>query len=535
MKKRPIFTLAASALAAVLVLGGCAAGDADGGSGSGSDQTLRLMTGEPAGLDPAVTVTQRSLRMMELIYDTLIDYDADNALVPAIAESWDVSEDGLTYVFTIREASFSDGTAITADDVVFSLERARSSETMANTFAVVDSIEASGDLEVTVTLTAPSRVFLNALAAVGQSAILSQATVEASDDYFANPTVTSGPWVLESYTTKSGAKLVANENYWNTGYPIIQNIDYIFNDDNTAMATALETNTADFAFNMKPADAVRLADAGTIQFFEAPSAGLLSWSFDKTKAPFDNVDVRQAVAYLVPREDRLNTCWEGIGAVSFGDQIFEGQDFYTEGANPYDVSKEEAVEIASELLEGAGWVEGSDGVRVSQGVAGVPDGTPLAVNVPYENSWAQARCNTELLQQALAPAGIAITPEAYDAAQFWSDAAAGKFTFWHGGNSYATVDIFFAQTFLCDGSVNALITRWCNPEVDDLITQAQATSDLEEAADLYRQVQDIILEEAPFVTTGGQFAVIGATTKLTDYFPRADASNRGLIFASLTE
>ncbi len=533
MKKRPIYAIAAGALAAVLALGGCATGD--GGSGAGSDQTLRIQAGEPVGLDPAVTVTQRSLRAMELIYDTLVDYDADNQLVPALAESWEVSEDGLSYVFTLRDAKFSDGSAITAADVVFSLERARTSETMANTFAVVESIEETGDKEVTVTLTEPSRVFLNAIAAVGQSVILSQAAVEGDPDYFTSPTVTSGPWTIESYTPKSGAKFVANEHYWNTGFPIIQTIEYTFNDDNTAMATGLETDTIDFAFNMKPADAVRLSDAGTAQYFEAPSAGLLSWSFDKTKAPFDNVDVRQAVAYLVPREDRLQTCWEGIGAVSFGDQIFPGQDFHTQGPDPYDVSKEEALATAIELLEGAGWVEGADGVRVSQGVAGLADGTPLAVNVPYENSWAQARCNTEMLQQSLAPAGIAITPEAYDPAQFWGDAADGKFTFWHGGNSYATVDIFFAQTFLCDGSVNALITRWCNDEVDALIKQAQATSDLDEAAELYRQVQDIIIEEAPFITTGGQFAVIGASTKLTDYYPRADASNRGLIYASLAE
>lgn len=534
MNKRPIFALAAGALAGLLVLSGCAGGG-DGGSGGGSDQTLRIQAGEPVGLDPAVTVTQRSLRVMELIYDTLVDYDADNNLVPALAESWEVSDDGLEYVFTIRDAKFSDGSTITADDVVFSLERARTSETMANTFAVVDSIEATGDKEVTVTLNQPSRVFLNAVAAVGQSAILSKTAVEGNGDYFTSPTATSGPWSLVSYTPKSGAKFTANEHYWNSGYPIIKNLEYTFQDDNTAMATALETDTADFAFNMKPADAVRLQAAGAIQFFEAPSAGLLSWSFEKDKPPFDSVDVRQAIAYLVPRDERLQTCWEGIGAVSYGDQIFPGQTFYTKGAEPYKVSKDEGLAKAIELLEKAGWVEGPDGVRVSQGVAGLPDGTPLAANVPYENTWAQARCNTELLQQSLAPAGIVITPEAYDSAQFWSDAAAGKFTFWHGGNSYATVDIFFAQTFLCDGSVNPLITRWCNEEVDALIRAAQETSDLEEAAELYRQVQDIIIEEVPFITTGGQFAVIGATTKLEGYYPRADASNRGLIYASLAE
>lgn len=539
---KPIPAITAGFAASLLVLSACAApetGSTSTGTGSqtaelAADQTLRINSGEPAGLDPAVTVTQRSLRMMELIYDTLIDYDGENNLIPSIAESWEMSDDGLSYVFSIREASFSDGSPITVDDVVFSLERARGSDTMSTTFGVVDSIVATGDREVTVTLSTPSRVFLNAVAAVGQAAIVSEAAVSADSDYFVKPTGTSGPWALESYTPNSGAKLVANEFYWQTGYPIIQTIDYLFVGDNAAMATALETGTADFAFNMRPADAVRLAGTGAVQYFEAPSAGLLSWSFDQTRPPFDNVDVRRAIAYMVPRQERLDVCWEGIGAVEFGDLIFPGQTFYTQGDNPFDIPKEEALQIASDLLDGAGWVVGADGVRVSQGVSGLADGTPFAVDVPYENTWAQARCSTELLQQYLVPLGVQVTPDAYDAAQFWTDAAAGSFQFWHGGNSYATVDIYFAQTFMCEGSVNPLITRWCEPEVDALITQAQTSSDAAEVERLYREVQDIIIDQQPFVSTGGQFAVIGATPKLVDYFPRADSSNRALIYSSLT-
>ncbi len=166
----------------------------------------------------------------------------------------------------------------------------------------------------------------------------------------------------------------------------------------------------------------------------------------------------------------------GIGPVSYGDLIFPGQSFYVEGEQRFDVSADEALDTASALLDDAGWIMGADGVRTSQGVAGIADGTPFAIDVPYENSWAQARCNTEMLQQTLKPLGIAVTPEAYDAASFWTDVAADKFTFYHGGNSYATTDIYFAQTFMCDGSANVLLAKWCNPEVDDLITKAQATS-----------------------------------------------------------
>ncbi len=163
-----------------------------------------------------------------------------------IAESWELSDDGLTYVFKVRDnATFSDGTTITADDVVFSLERAGASESLKAAFAVVDGIEATGDKEVTITLSSPSRVFLNTLAATGQAAILSKAAVEADSDYFTAPTATSGPWSLEELVPASHATLVANEHYWNEGFPVFQKIDYTFSADTTAMASAVETGTAD--------------------------------------------------------------------------------------------------------------------------------------------------------------------------------------------------------------------------------------------------------------------------------------------------
>ena len=532
MKRTSTIAIAAGVLASALVLTACTPGDDAGGDAGG--QELRITAAEPtAGLDPAIAVTQASLRVMELMYDTLIDYDENNELIPMIAQEWEMSDDGLTYVFTIRDsATFSDGSDITADDVVYSLERAGASESLKARFAVVDSIEATGDKEVTITLSTPSRVFLNTLAATGQAAILSEAAVEADPDYFIQPTATSGPWSLVEMVPQSHVDLTANEHYWNEGFPIIQDISYTFSTDSTANAAALETGTIDMTYNMKPADAVRLEEAGSIQFFEAPSAGLISWGFTKTSAPFDNEDVRQAIAYMVPRADRLETCWENIGTVSFGDQIYPGQSFYVEGEQRFDVSADEALATASELLDGAGWVEGPDGVRIADGVAGMADETPFAVSVPYENSWAQARCNTEMLQQALKPLGIEITPEAYDAASFWTDVAADKFQMYHGGNSYATTDAYFGQTFMCEGSANALIAKYCNPEVDELITQAQATSDLEEAAELYRQVQDILLDEQPMISTGAQFAVIGTSLDLSGFYPRPDSSNRSLMYAS---
>lgn len=502
------------------------------------DQELTIVAAEPqSGLDTSIAVTQASLRLVELIFEPLLDYDENNSLIPALAESWDVSDDGLSYDITLREnAMFSDGSPITADDVKFSLERvAGEGAALESALAVMEDIEVVDDRTVTVTLSEPSRVFLNAIATTGSAGILSQEAVEADPDYFTQPTATSGPWALVSYTPQDRAVLAANENYWSVGLPQIRTINYTFGSDTTAMAAALESGTVDMTYNMRPEDGIRLRDSGAISMYQAPSAGLIGWGLDKTQPPFDDVRVRQAVAYMVPREARLEVCWSGIGPVSYGDLIYETSPLYREGEQRFDVDQEKALVTASALLDEAGWVMGDDGIRFAEGVEGVEDGDPFSVSVPFENTWAQARCNTEMLQQTILPLGVDISPEAYDGATFWTDVGSGSFTMYHAGNSYATDDIHMADSYMCEGAVIDLMARWCNEEVDALIRQAQQTSDIDEAADLYREVQDIVLDEQPIIVTGAQYAVIGTNPALEGYYTRADSSNRGLIQASLVE
>lgn len=505
---------------------------------SSSSRTLTIAAAEPqTGLDISIAVTQASLRLVELIYEPLIDYDEGNNLVPALAESWVAADDGMSYEITLREgAKFSDGSPVTAADVKFSVERAAAEgSALEAALSIMMGVEVIDDQTVKFSLSQPSRVFLNALATTGSAGILSQAAVEADPDYFDAPTATSGPWQLVSYTPQDRAVLTANEYYWDEGKPAIKDINYTFGSDPTAMALSLESGAVDMTYNMRPEDGLRLRDAGSISMFQAPSAGMVGWGMNGDEPPFDDVRVRQAIAYMAPRQDRLDVCWSGIGPVSFGDLIYETSPLYVAGEQRFAIAPEEAAKKASALLAEAGWTPGDDGILVAENVEGVEAGERFSVTVPFENTWNQARCNTEMLQQALLPVGVDIQPEAYDGATFWTDVGSGSFKMYHAGNSYATDDVHMADSYMCEGAVVDLIARWCNEEVDALIDQAQQTMDIDEAAQLYRQVQDIILDEQPIVVTGAQYAVIGTTPDLDGYYTRADSSNRGLIHASISE
>jgi peptide/nickel transport system substrate-binding protein len=523
-------------VAVVLALTATATAACSGSSAGGSGAGLNIISAEPtSGLDPNTAVTQTSLRVMELIYDTLVDYNAKGEFVPDLATRWTPSSDGKSYTFDLRKgAKFSDGSPITATDVKFSLERAANGAALKDALSDMTSVNVVDAATVRVNLKAASRVFLNALARVGNAAILSQKAVDGSKSYFTKPTATSGPWTLQQWTPQSNLTLAANTHYWHTGYPKIKTITYTFSNDGTSEAAAVQSGTADMTYPMAPEDAIRLQKAGAISYYPTPTPGVVMWGLDKTKPPFNDVRVRQAVAYMVPRADKQTACWGGIGANATGDLIFKGSWAYTPGFDKYGVAKAQALSTAGALLDQAGWKQGSGGVRQAEGVKGVPNGTKLAVTVPYENNWTQARCNTQLLQADLKPLGVNITPQAYDAATFYADVAKDKFAMYHAGDQWASVDDELSQGFTCKGQVTNLIAKWCNPQVDSLIAQAEATLDLAKATQLYAQVQQIVQDQVPAIVTGDQYAVVGVAPRVHGYVARADGSNRSLIEATLS-
>jgi peptide/nickel transport system substrate-binding protein len=503
-----------------------------------SARPLNIVAAEPqSGLDPNTAVTQASLRVAELIYDTLIDYDATDKLAPGIAKSWTLSPDGLTYTFNLQpNAKFSDGSPISAADVQFSLQRSAKGSALGPQLSIVKSIEVVDPATVKVTLSKPSRVFLNTLASVGNAAILSEKAVQADSAYFSKPTATSGAWRLTEWIPKDHLSLTANTGYWNAGYPKIEQINYTFNNDPTAAAADLQSGTADLTYPMDPTNALRLSAAGAIKMYVEPSPGVIGFGFgDKSKPPFNDVRVRQAFAYAAPRADKQKTCWKNIGPVSYGNLVFPGSWAETPGFNKFDLPRDQALATAGKLLDEAGWKMGPGGVRVAQGVSGVADGSPLGVTVPYENNWQQAQCNTLFLQTDLAPLGVKITPQAFDAASFWGDVGKNKFDMYHMGDNWATVDDEMQQGFTCKGQATNLIAKWCDPHVDELIAAATAESDLTKAAADYAEVQKIYQEQQPALITGAQYALAGATPKLEGFYPRSDASNRALIYSTLAQ
>jgi peptide/nickel transport system substrate-binding protein len=496
--------------------------------------TIRMITVEPTqGLDPAIAATSASRGLMSLLYDGLVDYDETGALTGAIAESWEASDDVKTWTFHLRPgATFSDGSPITAADVVWSIDRMREGESLKGALSNVTSVEATDDATVAITLSAASRALPLALARGGNAAILSQAAVEANPDYFANPTVTSGPYLLESYTPKDRAILQANPSYWREGYPKTATIDYIFSEDQNSWAAAIESGAADVA-SIGYNDAQRLRDAGTIQVEQSDQLAPLFWGFNTKIPPFDNKLVRQAIAYAVDRQGRIDACWFGTGAVTYGNILRPWDPNFVEIDTYNDSDRAASLAKAGELLDQAGWVMGADGIRESKGVVAadgtaVADGTKLSVDVPYEGNWPAAECNTLLLQQTLKEVGIDIKPNKYDPAAFWGDVAADKFQMYHGGSAAVDADDLYLNWFRSGGAQTALTTHLNDPEIDAKIDAAVAATDAATAKSIYGELEAWQAEELPMVVTGYQWPQVALANGFEGYYSIPDSSFKWL-------
>jgi peptide/nickel transport system substrate-binding protein len=387
---------------------------------------------------------------------------------------------------------------------------------MKGLLSTVTEVKVVDPATIQITLSAPSRALTLALARPGSAAILPKAAVEGKPDFFSLPNPTSGPYVLKSLVPKDRAIYEANPFYWKTGFPKMKTLEVIFSEDQNSWAAAVESGAIDIAA-VGYADAQRLRAAGTIPVLESDQLNPLFWGWNTSKPPFDNKQVRQAFAYALDRQGRIDACWFGTGASTYGNILRPWDPNYVE-INTYKLDPAQGQAKAAELLDAAGWVLGPDGIRVSKGVAGVPDGTKFSYKVPYEGNWPAAECNTLLLQSTMKKIGLDLIPEKYDPAAFWGDVAADKFILYHGGAGSTGAEDLYLNWFRTGGSLTPLTTHLKDPALDAKIDAAVTAPDEATAKKLFGELEQWQADELPMVVTGYQWLQIALSPKLEGYF-----------------
>lgn len=475
---------------ALLLNAACSAAGDSGGSAEGTtagpapasarqdeNRAVFIAQQDPGTLDyVSNNLTALILWIPGNVVEPLLTVDAEGEAEPAVAESWEISEDQTVYTFTIRETNFSNGEPVAPDDVVYSLTTMQESPiaTYAAPYEAVESIEATGDREVTVELSRPSQSFFRGMG--GMSALIQP---EASADSIATSPVGTGPYVLDEYATNSGMSFSRNPEYWGEA-PSLEEVEVRIIPDGTAALNALRAGEAD-AMPVITIDLwERLTTEGFDQDFNMityPQVGeMLYVAFNTTQAPYDDPAMRQAMAKSFDRQqfiDAFNAPWGATATCGYG---LEDDPWYTEESLetcPYPFDPE----AAAADLQAAGY-------------AGEPLEFTSLSDVP------DLSLPADLLIAQLQGVGAEIERNAIELARYSQLIFQGRPP--QFGITVMSDPAPITQ-FACEDESQMGWTTYCSPEMTELMQQADAATTSEQYDELMAEANATLEEDAVIV------------------------------------
>ncbi|QDZ12804.1 ABC transporter substrate-binding protein [Devosia ginsengisoli] len=474
---------------------------------------------EPASLDPHVSTAANDFRIAVNIYDGLVrNTPGTLEIEPALATDWTISEDGLEYTFNLREGvTFHDGTPFNAEAVKFNFDRMLDENhpfastgpfPLAFFFSSVESVDVVDDLTVKFTLNEPFAPFMSNLASP-TGLIVSPAAVEQyGADYGRHP-VGTGPFKFEEWQSNTSVVASRNDAYWGGAPPLEAVIFRPITDANTRVAEML-SGGIDVLLETPPDNVAQFRDDANYQVVEAVGPHVWYVMLNAKDGPFADVRVRQAVNYAVNKESLVNDVLQGTAEVSAGPIPPAFNWAYNEEVAPYPYDPEKA----KELLAAAGAEGATLTFLVTEGGSGMLDPVPMGTAI----------------QADLAAVGLNVEIKTYEWNTFLSEVNPGL----EGKGDMAemawmtsdpdTLPFLTLRTaaWPAEGGFNS--SYYSNPEVDELLDHARLSTDPEERGALYKQVQAITHEDAPwlFVANWKQNAVI--TSAVGDFELQPDFS-----------
>ncbi|WP_151526423.1 ABC transporter substrate-binding protein [Serinicoccus kebangsaanensis] len=322
----------------------------------GSDETVRIgLVAEPASLDFTTTDGAAIPQLLlDNVYETLVSVDVESGeIVPALATEWEVSEDRLTYTFTLKDGvTFSDGSEFTAEDAAFSLERVSSDAwtiSLKSQLDVVESVEAVDDTTLEVTLSRPSNSFLYALT----TRVGAMFDTEGVDN-LAEEALGTGPYTFGTWDRGTQITLERNPDYHDEA-PYFAAVEMRYFDDANALNNAMLTDSIDVVSTVQAPESLAEFEGGDFQIVEGTTNGEVVLSMNQEEGnPLADADLRQAVRHAIDHQALMDTCWAGRGEL-IGSMAPPTDPWYEDrtGDYPFDLAR------AEELIAEAG-AEGTE-------------------------------------------------------------------------------------------------------------------------------------------------------------------------------
>ncbi|RFP88549.1 ABC transporter substrate-binding protein [Rhodobacteraceae bacterium 63075] len=450
-----------------------------------SSQVPRHLNGAvQSGIATAVPSTQ--------IFASPLRYDENWEPQPYLAESWQVSDDGMSVTLNlVQDATFHDGEPVTSEDVAFSIMTTKENHPFKSMFAPVESIETPDAHTAVIKLSQPHPALLLALSPA-LAPVLPKHVFGDGQDPKSHPAnsdpVGSGPFMLEEFTAGEAIVLKKNPDFFIDGRPKLDEIIVRIIKDPSALLIAMENGEADmYPFMAGSQEIRRLEGADHLEITNEGYAavGPLNWlAFNTANEKLSDVRVRRAIAYALDREFITNALHRGVSQPQRG-PIIESSPFFTMPDETYDTD----LDKANALMEEAGY----------------GDGMELTIDfIPGPKE--QQQSVAEYLKSQLKKIGIALTVRAAPDFPTW----AGRV----GGHDFElTMDIVFNwgdpvigvhRTYLSDNIRKGVIwsntQQYSNARVDELLAQAAVETDMDKRKALYAEFQQIIAQDLPLYT-----------------------------------
>lgn len=416
----------------------------------------------------------------------LVSIDPQGRIQPGLAESWEQTDD-VTYVYELRDdAYFQDGTPVTADDVVFSLEQARdetSSPGLAYYLTNVDTIEKTGAAEVTITLTEPDAAFAANMSTGGAAFITSQAFWEEHDGKVGTADALllgSGPYQVTEFTPDSHVTFERVDTWWG-GLPKVKDITVNFIPDESTRLLAAQSGDVDIAFNVPLAQSQQWESLDTMRVEYVNDLSYVGLYFNTSVAPFDDPKVREAFAHAADRDAYVEKLLRGHGEVA------------TAIMTPESLGKVYSLDEARDVLADVPqWDFDLDAAKAALAESSVPDGFEAELLTP--NTGPQLGTAAQALAQSLAEIGITLNVREVPIEEWLASLDASSD---HGVNLmwyFSTLgDPAEVPSYLLGAGNPA---GYDNPAIIDLLAQAGAESDPAARIDLLVQAETLQAEDA---------------------------------------
>jgi len=466
--------------------------------------TGRLVVGvstQPNTLDMPITAEMQSRNSAHAVFDSLLWINDDGEIEPALAESYEVTDDGLEYTFHLRQGvTFHNGEPFNADSVVFSWNRYISPDLeWSERWAMADNVEKIDDYTVKITTNEPKPLLLRTIA-TSWAMVPPKYFEEVGDVQFGQSPVGTGPFMFVEWVQGDHVTLKANPNYWREGYPKLEEIVFRPIPESATRVAAIQTGEVDIVGRLSSEEAQSLLGVPGVQVISYPVSRVYYIAFNNITtgvgAPTEDPKVRQAMNYAVDVQAIIDSLFSGYAKRSTG-YVATGELGYGV-VEPFEYDPEKAKALLAE--------------------AGYPNGFTMDFACPA-GAYTHFEEVCEAIQGYLTEVGIETNLEIMESAHYWDLEGAQELPPLFGDSWSETSGEAYnrmAGALLAQG-----YSSWKDDQIISMLNQISTTIDTDARKKLYEDLQKYMVENPPFIYLYEPMAFEAIRDHVQDYRPRS--------------